>query len=471
MQRPRSICILLLLALLSSSSAFSQAVSGSLLGTVTDASGATVPNAQVVMTETNTGVSRATRTGEAGNFVFGDVPQGTYSVSVEVTGFKKAVRSGVDVLVNATIRADLTLQPRNVNETINVTSDVALRQTDRSDVSVKVEEATLANLPISTQGGRNFQSLLNFVPGTTRVFFSHSQFFNAASTLQTQVNGQSRLANNLQFEGVDNNERTGLLQVLIPPIEALQTVDISTSNFEAELGRSTGAVTNIILKSGTNQIHAQGYWFNRVSALSARAFYDPVRGHFVYNYFGGQVGAPIIKNRTFFFFDILRQTDHRYGVDRYTLPTDAERRGDLGVATAPIYDPRTGNADGTGRTPFPGNRVDASRIQPIPSKILSLVPLPNLAGLNNNYFTLIPFVRNTNQFDVKGDHNQTDRDRISVRYSHSTPVTFDGSSFGAAGGPHGGGFQGTGTQATHNGAINYNHVFSPTMISELRFGV
>jgi len=99
-----------------------------------------------------------------------------------------------------------------------------------------------------------FQALLNFVPGATRAFFSHSQFFNAASTLQTQVNGQSRLGNNLQFEGVDNNERTGLLQVLIPPVEALQTVDISTSNFEAELGRATGAVTNIVMKSGTGSV-------------------------------------------------------------------------------------------------------------------------------------------------------------------------------------------------------------------------
>ncbi|HKA00289.1 MAG TPA: hypothetical protein VKE70_27450, partial [Candidatus Solibacter sp.] len=314
-------------------------------------------------------------------------------------------------------------------------------------------------------------SLLNFVPGTTRAFFSHSQFFNAASTLQTQVNGQSRLANNLQFEGVDNNERTGLLQVLIPPVESLQTVDISTSNFDAELGRATGAVTNIVMKSGTNQIHAQGYWFNRVSALSARPFYDPVRSHFVYNYFGGQVGGPIIRNRTFFFFDYLRQTDHRYSIDRYTLPTDAERRGDLSVATAPIYDPRTGNADGAGRTPFPQNRIDASRIMPIPAKILSLVPLPNLSGLNNNYFTPIPFVRNTNQYDIKGDHNQGDKNRLSVRYSHSTPVTYDGPAFGAAGGPHGGGFQGTGTQATHNGAINYNRIFSPTLISEVRFGV
>src|SRR5712692_7922907 len=339
MQRPRSICILVLLALLSAGSAFSQAVNGSLLGTVTDASGATVPNAQVVATETNTGVSRSTRTSEAGIYVFGDVPQGTYSVSVELAGFKKAVKSGVDVLVNTMIRADLTLQPGAVTEVINVTAEVAILQTDRSDVSVKVEESTLANLPISTPGGRNFQALLNFVPGTTPAFRPHSEFFNPQNSLSTQVNGQSRLANNLQFEGVDNNERTGLLQVLIPPVESLQTVDISTSNFEAELGRATGAATNIILKGGTNDIHVQGYWFNRVSALAARPFYDPVRGHFVYNYFGGQLGGPIVKNKTFFCFDYLRQTDHRYSVDRYTLPIGAERAGDLSVATSTVYDP------------------------------------------------------------------------------------------------------------------------------------
>ncbi len=462
---------MLFLALLSAGTAFSQAVNGSLLGTITDASGAVIPNATVTMTEVNTGVARSTSTGEAGNYVFANVPPGAYSVSVEVAGFKKAVRTGVDVLVNTTVRVDLTLQPGALTETVTVTAEVPMLTTDRSDVSVKVEEAEMANLPIATPGGRNFQSLLNFVPGTTRAFRPHSEFFNPQNSLSTQVNGQSRLANNLQFEGVDNNHRTGLLQVLIPPIEALQTIDISTSNFEAELGRATGAVTNIILKSGTNQLHAQGYWFNRVSALSSRAFYDPVRSHFVYNYFGGQVGGPIVKNRTFFFFDFLRQTDHRYAVDRHTLPTEAERRGDLSVATAPVYDPATGNPDGAGRAPFAGNQIPASRIQAIPARILSLVPLPNLPGLNQNYFTLIPFVRNTNQYDIKGDHNQGEKNRISVRYSYSKPTTFDGPSFGAAGGPHGGGFQGTGTQGTHDGAINYNRIFSPTMITELRFGV
>jgi hypothetical protein len=471
MQHPRSICILLLLATFCTGLAFSQAVNGTLLGSITDSSGGSIPSAQVVVTETNTGISRTTKTSQAGSYVFADLPQGVYSISIEAPGFKKAVRSGIDVLVNTSIRADLTLTPGNLTEVITVTGEIPLLKTDRSDVGVEVEEAEMANLPISTPGGRNFQAMINFVPGATRAFRPHSEFFNPQNSLATQVNGQSRLGNNLQFEGVDNNERTGLLQVLIPPIEALQAVDISTSNFEAELGRATGAVTNITMKSGTNQFHGQAYWFNRVSALSARAFYDPVRSHYVYNYFGGQVGGPIIRNRSFFFVDYLKQTDHRYSVDRYTLPTDKQRHGDLSEYPAIVYDPRTGNPDGTGRQPFPGNKIDPSRIQAVPSKILSLVPLPNLPGLTNNYFTLIPFVRNTPQFDVKGDHNQTANDRISIRYSHSTPTTFDGSSFGIAGGPHGGGFQGTGVQATHNGAINYNRVFSPTLISELRFGV
>jgi hypothetical protein len=457
------------LAILFASLSFSQAVNGTLLGTITDSTGSSIPNAQVVLRETETGISRTTSTGEAGNYTFANVPAGRYSVTAEVTGFKTSVRENISVLVNTSVRVELTLQPGIITEVVNVTAEVPTLQTDRSDTSVKIEEPQLANLPVSTQGGRNFQALINFVPGATRAFFAHSQFFNAASTLQTQVNGQSRLANNLQFEGVDNNERTGLLQVLIPPIEALSTVDISTSNFEAELGRATGAVTNIMLKSGTNQLHGQGYWFNRVSALSARSFYDPVRSHFVYNYFGGQVGGPIRKNRSFFFFDFLHQTDHRYSGDRYTIPTDAERTGNLSVSTSTVYDPLTGNADGTGRMPFVGNRIDRSRIATISQKILALVPSPNQPGLNQNYFGLIPFIRNTNQFDVKGDHQQTDRDRISVRYSHATPTTFDGPSFGMAGGPHG--VQGTATQVTHNGAINYTHILTPRFLTEVRAGV
>jgi len=247
---------------------FSQARNGTLLGTITDASGAVMPNAKVVITDQNTNVARATQTTEAGYYAVPDLPPGEYSVAVEVTGFKKAIRGNVTVQVNSTVRVDLQLQPGQITESIDVTAELPLLQTDRTDTGRKFETRQISELPLAFN--RNFQSLLNLVPGTTRGYRPHSVFFNSQDSLSTQVNGQSRLANNVQFEGVDNNHRTGLLTVIIPPIEALQAVDVTTSNYEAELGRAGGAVTNIALKSGTNEIHGSGYWGNSVSDYGAK---------------------------------------------------------------------------------------------------------------------------------------------------------------------------------------------------------
>lgn len=452
-------------------SCFAQAVSATLLGTITDASGAAVPNAKVVVTEVNTGVSRAAETTQAGYYAFPDLRPGTYNVAAEMTGFKRAVRERVDVLVNTTVRVDLQLQPGEVSESVNVTAEVPLLQTDRADTGRKIETQQLADMPLGFN--RNFQSLLNLVPGTTRAFRPHSVFFNAQDSLSTQVNGQSRLANNVQFEGIDNNHRTGLLTALIPPIEALQTVDISTSNYEASLGRAGGAVTNVLLKSGTNDLHGSLFHFNRVSALAAQQFLTTVKPVTVYNYFGGTIGGPIIRNKTFFFGDYLRVTDNRGQTDRLTIPPAEFRSGDFSRAPTLIYDPLTGNAAGAGRRPFEGNRIPASRISPVAQRILGLLPAPNLhnniTGINYEYNSTL--VRTTDSFDVKVDHNPGDADRLSVRYSFQRPTTFDPPSFGAAGGPHGGGFQGTGVQRAQNAAINYNRIFTPTLITEVRFGV
>jgi len=456
---------------------FGQAVNGTLLGTVTDTSGATVAGAKVTASDVNTGISREFSTNESGNYTFSDLPPGKYKVLVELAGFEKAAKENVDVLVNSSVRVDMTLTPGNINDTITVSGETAVLQTDRSDTGRQIETKQLAELPVGAN--RNFQSLVNLVPGATRTFFSHSAFFNAQNSLQTQVNGQSRLGNNEQIEGVDNNERTGLLTVYIPPVEAIQTVDISTSNFQAELGRATGASINVILKSGTNQLHGGVYEFNRVSALSARAEFDPARAHFTYNYVGGNIGGPIIKNRTFFFGDYLKQFDYRYNNDTLNVPTVQERNGDFSAFPVnSIYDPATGNqTNGTGRTTFPNNQIPASRFNAISQKMLALLPLPNLSGpggsalLIDNFFQQVPFTRVTDSYDIKIDHNQTQNDRISVRYSYSKPVTMDGSSFGLYGGPHGGGFSATGVQGTHNAAIVYDHIFGPTLITEVRGGL
>lgn len=194
-----------------------QAVTGSLVGTITDVTGAAVPAAKITITESNTGDTRITNTNESGNYAFPDLKPGVYSIRVEKTGFKITTRSNVDILVNSAIRVDASLQPGQISESVDVTAEAPLLQSERADTGRVVETKQIEDLPVGGPS-RNFQTLLNLVPGTTRAFRPHSEFFNPQNSLSTQANGQSRLANNVQFEGIDNNERTGLLTVYIPAL-------------------------------------------------------------------------------------------------------------------------------------------------------------------------------------------------------------------------------------------------------------
>jgi hypothetical protein len=451
---------------------YGQAVTGSLLGTVTDSSGGSVANAKVTITQVNTGISRTMQTNDSGNYTFPTLEPGRYRVSVEQAGFRTAVKEGVDLLLNTTVRADLVLQPGAVNETVTVTAEVPILQTDRSDTGRKIEAVQIANMPLGY--GRNFQGLLNLVPGTSRSFQPHSEFFNSQGALTTQVNGVSREGNNVQFEGVDNNHRTGLLTVLIPPIEALDTVDVSTSNYEAELGRAGGAVTNIMLKSGTNNLHGAVYAFHTNSAMGARATFQPAKPVTTYNSYGFNIGGPIRKSRTFFFGDFLQTKDRRGDGFIVSVPTAPLRSGDFSslASRAVLYDPATGNRDtGVGRTPFAGNQIPDARISPIAKKILAMVPLPNLGSdILNNYASSTTRNNDSNSFDIKVDHQQSDQDRFSVRYSLQRPVVTDPGRFGMAGGG-GKGFAGTGVNRTQSAAVNYTRLISSTFITEARVGL
>jgi len=469
----RSIFVLLFLAVFIVSAAYSQAVNATLLGTVTDITGGVIAGAKVTITEINTGAVRDGQTNESGNYTFPDLAPGQYTIGVEQAGFKKETRKDITLIVNSSTRVDLQLTPGNVTETIEVTGAPPLLQTDRADTGAKIETIQTASLPLGTQ--RNYQALLNLVPGTTRATFQHSQFFNASSSLQTEVNGQMRQGNSYQVEGIDNNERTGLLQIIVPPLEAIQAVDVSTSNFEAELGRASGANTNVMLKSGANELHGAAYEFLRNSAMNARNFFDASVGHLAYNYFGGNAGGAIKKNKLFFFGDYLRVTDHEANTNLGTIPPSSWRTGNLSAGLTTVYDPATGNPDGTNRTPFGGNIIPANRISPIAAKILNLVPAPNQASSesapSNNYFGLLPFTKDTNSFDVKIDDAHSDKGRLSGRFSYSRPVTYQAPIFGLAGGFAQGAFQGTSIQKTYSTGINYNRIFSPTLIGEFRVGV
>ena len=467
--------------------AMGQAVNAKLLGTVTDSSGAVVLDAKVRITEMRTGLARTTATNSSGNYEFVDLPPGQYEVAVEQRGFKKAVRTAIDVQVNSDIRINVTLQPGAADQSIEVVAQAPILETDRADVSQKIDTKQVTDLPLGTN--RNFQGLLNLIPGTTRAHREHSAFFNAQDSLSTEVNGQSRLFNNLLIEGVDDNERTGLLQIYVPPAEAIQTVDVTTSDYLAEFGRVGGAVTNVALKSGTNNLHGSAYEFNRVSALAARDFFNRAPGPFprtTYNYYGGTIGGPIVKNKLFFFGDILRIDDLRGRFNLFTVPTDAFRNGDFrdikslascqGQPTdCNIYDPLTGSATGTGRTQlsFNGhpNVIDPSRISPIAQRILALVPHANLPGFTNNFQSTSRFLKNTTSFDTKLDYNRTENDRLALRFSRAVTSSDEQPVFGLAGGPGQGGFQGTGQQTVHSAALIHTHLFSPTLVSETRIAL
>ena len=492
MMRPVIGSVLILLVLCFSHAALGQAVNGTLLGTVSDSSGAAVSGAEVTATLTSTGSIHVSSTNGSGNYTFPDMQPGLYTITVDAKGFKKAEQQNINLLPDASPRVDVTLQPGNVSETIIVTTAPPTLQTDRADISTKIEAASVMELPLTTN--RNYQSLLNLVPGVAPAVFQHSQFFNANDSLQTEANGMPRVSNLYQIEGIDDDQRTGLLQILIPPADAIQTVDISTNNYEAELGRSVGAITNVTLKSGTNQFHGSAFEYIQNSAVNARSYFAGPLGHLSYNYFGGSVGGPVIKDKLFFFGDYLRTDDEEQASSTFTIPDaryyTANSSGNIDLSAAlsgtkgQIYDPATGDGSAAHpRTPFVNNQIPLSRVNPVSLTILkdlnaaaakygTLNSTKPLSAPTNNYTTNLPFAKKSNSYDIKIDYTPTEKNHLSGRFSHQTYSIIQAPAFGSfLGGPAGGGFESNGTAHTYSTGGNLDHVFSPSFFTEVRVGL
>jgi len=456
-----------------------QATRATLLGTITDQSGAALPGITVTATETRTNVSHTTTTNATGNYTFPNIPDGIYNVKGELEGFKTVVREGVRLAVNTSVRIDLSLEVGGLQETVTVTGETPLLQTDRTDTGRTIESIQVAAMPLTFN--RNFQGMMATVPGATRPYRPHSEFFNSQDSLSSEVNGQSRLANNVQIEGLDNNQRTGLLTVLIPPAEAIDTVSVTTSNYDAEFGRAAGAVTSVTLKSGTNKLRGSAFWFGNTDAtnsLPASTYFSPAATRTKpptrYNQFGFTIGGPIKQDKLFYFGDYQRTLDRLGTGYLFTVPTKAFREGDFSAAPTKVYDPVTGDASGNGRTQFPGNKIDPSRISPIAQAILSHIPLPNLdvplgqANYQKNSYR----DKNTDSFDTKINYALNESNQVSVRFSFQRPeitqLPLDG--YEDWGGPLGGGFMATGTNMTYSTAANWTHTFSNTFLMEVRGG-
>ena len=454
------------------SPAAAQAVTGTLLGNITDASGAAVPGATVTATELQTNTSRTTVSNETGHYTFSSLRNGTYSVTAELQGFRKVIRQNVQVDVNTTLRVDLTLELGQMSEAVTVAAETPLLQTDRTDTGRILESKMVTEIPLGFN--RNFQGLLVTVPGATRPFRPHSQFFNSQDALGTEINGQPRMANNTLIEGLDNNHKTGLMAVIIPAPDALETVSVSTSNYDAEFGRSGGAVTNVTLKSGTNNMKGSGFFFGNTEATNASDYLTWLKPPTKFAQGGFTLGGPILRNKLFYFGDYQRTIDNLGYVVRATIPTMAMRNGDFSAVPNGIYDPLTGAVNGAGRTAFANNRVPQDRISPIARQLIGFLPEPNIPNATlgqNNFQKAQTREKTTDAFDTKINYTMSDKNQLSGRVSFMRPVVFDPGPYGEYGGPANDGFAGTGTNTSTSTAANWTRVFSSTLVMDVRGGV
>src|SRR4029453_17764136 len=459
------------LLMLIPTTAAGQAVTGTLLGNITDSSGGAVPGATVTATDVDKNISRTAVTNESGYYIFNSLPNGNYTVDAELQGFKKTARQGVKVDVNTTVRVDLSLSVGQMTEEVTVAAESPALTTDRTDTGRILESKMVSELPLTFN--RNFQSLSMTVPGITRPHREHSQFFNSQDSLRYEVNGQPGMASNTLIEGLDDNQKTGLLQVIIPAADALETVSISTSNYDAEFGRSGGAVTNVTLKSGTNELKGSAFFFGNNEKTNAGDYFSHIKAPTKFANGCFPLGGPIVKSKLFFFGDYQRTLDNNGYVVRTTVPTLAMRNGDFSAASSKIYDPLTGDVSGANRVAFEGNIIPQNRISPIARKLLAFVPEPNIAATlgQQNYQKAQVREKTTDGFDAKVNYTISAKDQMSYRASFMRPVVFDPGLFGEYGGPANGGFAGTGTNTSSSTAVTWTRVFGPKTVLDVRGGL
>jgi hypothetical protein len=466
-------------ALLAPERASAQVLYGSLVGNLKDSSDAAVAKAIVTAINKGTNQSREVSTDEHGGYSFTDLQGGVYTLKISQQGFKTFEQTDIVVSANNVNRVDITLQLGAVSETVTVTSQGAVLQTDTSEVHADVVATELANLPVPL--GRNYQQIYRTLPGFSPPSNSHSIPSNPSKALEFHVNGTSDDQNSTRVDGVSTyNILLPHVVSYIPTIESLQEVNIVTNSFDAEQGLAGGAAVNLQTKSGTNQMHGSGFEYHTDNHLKAwpDQIDDPQlntgnKPKQVYNQIGGTLGGAIKKDKLFFFVSYEGTFDHQAVQKRVTVPSAAFKRGDFSDAGSPIYDPKTGNPDGTGRTQFPGNSIPANRIDSIAAKLAAMIPDPTLPGTRNNFFASGPFAFNRNQIDSKINYNVSAKLNLSgtfgvQHYVTSVPTVF-GDSLG--GDPIGGSSNpGHGHGNTFRYTVMGTYTFSPNVVLDAHYG-
>src|SRR5215467_7662323 len=480
---------------------FAQVQNASLTGLVSDSSGAVINGATVTIRNSATNVTYVQKTDQSGYYLFPSVSIGAYTASIEFPGFKKAVQNGLILEVGQSARTDFTLEVGGVAEVVEVqVAASSLLETQQASPNTVVQNKMILELPLSL---RNWDDLLQMVPGVAGDRYTEQGGSTAAGrTGGVNVHGVRSLQNNFLLDGVDNNTFSENVQELSTQtvhesVDAIQEFKVITNPYSPEFGRSPGAAITVVTKSGSNQVHGAGWEFLRNDKFDAADFFlnrsGAKKAKNRQNQFGGNLGAPILKDRLFGFFN-YEGTRIVRGQTRLTnVPTDSERAGDfssaagaaLGVTYASIYDnvgdcmqkvPTAFSAsDPLGSTHFANNKIPAACLDPVGQNIVALLPMPNLVpgagALNtNNYLRVPSLLDNNDSYTTKGDAQIDPRQHLFVRYVYSNRFRFVPGAFGGV-------IDGTGTSAfgrqdlkAHSAAIGHDLVISPRMLNEFRLG-
>jgi hypothetical protein len=469
------------------SAGFGQATTGNIIGTLTDPSGAAIPGVTVKILNNATAVMTTATTDRSGNYTATHLLPGTYTVTFSKQGFRPRIQENVTVAVSTSTPVNAMLQLGAVTQKITVSAAPPVLETDRAEVTTHMSAQAVESIPIS---GRNFTNLEELAPGTVRNNFQHPLNEDPGNDLLVNTNGQEYSANNFMIDGADNNDVVLGISVLTPADDDIQDAKITTGNYDAQFAQAGGSVVQVETKSGSNKIHGSLFEFLQNNVFEARDPFTeglhapgtPSPAHrgipaLNFNQFGGSLGGPIKKNKAFWFFDWQSNRENLGGSAQTRVPTAAERGGDLSDLGVNIYNPMTGDVNGNGRTLFPGGVIPSSLISPQASKLLSLLPGPNIPGATGpgpNYNAVGVNNYNTNQFDVRIDNYVTSRLNYFGRYSYEGVDVLSPGAFGLYGGPTiipGGAqlYSGHSQDLLDNGTLGVNYIFSPTLLTDFRF--
>ena len=452
-----------------------QTLYGSLTGNIGDSSGAAIAGAKIEAVNQGTSTTKIATTDERGVYQFSDLQPGTYRITISAPSFGNRVQDGVVITANTIVRLDTNLSVSSVTETVEINASSVGLQTDRADINNQLHATEITDLPLINSQGRNFQEIYKVLPGFTPPVEAHSDSGNPQRSMVTQANGMPQSSNTTKLDGATiSHPWLPRLVAYLPPVEAVETVNLVSNSFDAEQGMAGGAAMNVMIKSGTNQFHGAAWEFETNSALKARNYFyclysctgDPNHApKNLQNQFGLMGGGHIIKNKLFYFADWERTLRRQAASALRTVPTTALRTGDFNGTGTIVYDPNSGTATGTGRTPFPNNMIPANRIDPAASTMAALIPQPNQPVFPNNYLAIAGYSATRDNLDFKVNYIATEKMAMFARYSFSPYDFFDPPSLGGAGGDAtNGGQPGHATGLIQSTGAGLTYTISPRIV-------